>query len=329
MLYNKLRIREAFDPRSDISIPLGNGKQARVSERYPAKILGAEGELTWKANRDDQLFMVEGAGDGKKYSIQVTPNELEIYEGVSLKPAEVREAFGGQAWLDAAKREQTPKNAGMTKVIGILCLTFALAAGIIGFGANSTGDLMTSQTLQVSQANPLAGFSIEFTQPERPVMLKMTVQSTLPENTFADLDLIVVSPNEVETIVSFEEFWNETGIDEGVAWRESDLDDSEAFVPFLAGTHQIQVELGNEPTTQLARVNDVSVKIDVYSNHLSPNILFGYAAIVGIIGLMLMMRSGGFNPRVIFMLISGAVLLFLLISSAGLSSILDVLLGFF
>jgi hypothetical protein len=312
MLFNKLRSREAFDPQNSATIPVGGGKNARVEERYPAKILGAEGELSWRATRGDRLYMVEGSGDGKSYSVQVTPNELEIYEGEPLSQQAAAVAFGEEA-MQKFKVQTGQQSGGLGRMIGIVCIAFAIAAAIIGFGASGTGQMMLSQQVTLSSAQPAVSIPIDFVQTQRPVMVQMSVVGSIPENSFADVDMSVVAPNEVESLIVSEEFWHETGVDEGEFWREQDLNGSGEFVPFLAGMHDIELELGTEPPEQLTRVSSVTMQVDVISGRMSPNFLFGYAVIVAVIGLFLTFRGGGSGGMgcglFIFLAIGGVILL--------------------
>ncbi|MDQ7034905.1 MAG: DUF4178 domain-containing protein [Anaerolineae bacterium] len=55
-LFQKMRFRSEFNAQSDSRLDIGEGKKAYIHERYPAQILGAEGELTWRAKRGDRLL---------------------------------------------------------------------------------------------------------------------------------------------------------------------------------------------------------------------------------------------------------------------------------
>lgn len=329
MLFNKLRIREAFDPQSASTIPVGGGKTARIEERYPAKILGAEGELTWRAQRGDRLYMIEGSGEGKSYSVQATPNELEVYEGMPLSASAVAAAFGADA-MAKVRGVGAEAGGGFGRVIGVICIAFAIAAVIIGFGASSTGQNILSQQVTLTNVQPIVSIPIDFQQVQRPVMVQMKVISPIPENTFADVDMSVVAPNEVEALIVSEEFWHETGVDEGEFWREQDLDGSGEFVPFLVGQHEIELELGSEPPEQLVRVSDVTMQVDVVAGHISANFLFIYAGIVGIVGVFLFFRGGGAGWGLLVILGIGAVLLFVLFSGGAdwLGVVFDILSAF-
>ena len=102
-LYRKIRFRAQFDAKTSRTLDVENGKKAFINERYPAQIIGAEGELTWRATRGEQLWIAEGAGFGKKYSIQQTENELEVHEGKAIEEVELAEAMGNEKWASEIK----------------------------------------------------------------------------------------------------------------------------------------------------------------------------------------------------------------------------------
>jgi hypothetical protein len=304
MLFNKLRIREAFDPAEATAIPVGNGEFARVTERYPARVMGVEGELTWRAKRGDNLTMIEGVRFDKKYSVQATASEIEIHEGTKLDTTRVKALFGEEASRSAASA-----GMGLGREIGIVAIGFAILALILAFVVSGTGNLIAEQTVQASKT--LEGsFPVEFTAPGRPVILKLTSQTDLPENTVADLDVSVMSPDESETFVTFQDFWHETGVDEGEAWREQRLDATDTFVPFLAGMHTVNV--GLDETSQ---IETLSVRVEIRDQHISPTYLLGYSAMLGVIGLVLVFTGKERNNFAVLFIIIVIIIVGVLIAS--------------
>lgn len=304
VLFNKLRIREAFDPASATSIPVGEGESARVTERYPARVMGVEGELTWRAKRGDTLTMIEGVRGDKKYSVQATSSEIEIHEGTKLDSATVRALFG-----EEASRSIAPGGMTLGREIGIVAIGFAILALILAILVSGTGNLIADQTLEVSKTQE-GSFPVEFTAPGRPVIVKMTSQIDLPENTVADLDVSVMSPDESETFVTFQDFWHETGVDEGEFWREKRLDATDTFVPYLAGMHTVNV--GLDETSQIERL---SVRVEIRDQHISPAYLLGYSALLGVIGPALVFTGKGQNNLAVLIIIIVVVIIGVLIAT--------------
>lgn len=282
-LYSRLRIREAFNPMQDRAIPVGNGRKIAVHERYPARILGAEGELTWKAKPGDTLTMVEGAGYGKRYSVQFTSEELEIHEGDPWQAMAVAKAFNSSKWIEQLKRQES--TAKLQGILGIICFVFAAIAAVMGLSANSSGEQIATQQFSLSIASPSYTFPIDFDQVERPAIVSMSMIGSLPANTSVDLEVSVTSPNEVKTYLFTKSFWHETGRDEDGPWVETDYNVSDMFVPTLNGSHIVEVLLEDN-----VGVEGLELAVNVKRNHTLPLWYAVYAVIVGLVGVVLLYR---------------------------------------
>jgi hypothetical protein len=314
VLFRKLRIKEAFDPHTSTRIPLGDGKTARVTERYPARIMGAEGELTWRAKRGDQVFMIEGVGENALYSIQVSPNELEVHEGVKLSQDAVKQAFGVQTG-SALEAMTFP----LAREIGIICMLFALAAFIIAMLVSGTGTPIIDKTLMVTRTQE-GSVPVTFETAGRPVIVRLAFETSLPENSFADVDVVVTAPDESETYVSLQEFWHETGVDEGEFWREQRMTGEDIFVPYLTGAHILSVALD-----ETSPIESAQVRLSVVDQHISPSWLLGYAAVVGIIGALLFFSARSGSSGAILIMIGIVVIIGILIATGV--NLGDLLLG--
>jgi hypothetical protein len=280
-LYRKLRLQKPFNPHNDSAIPVGD-RFVRVHERYPARIDGAEGELTWRATQGEQLYMVEAAGLGKRYSIQATPSELEVHEGDPLTELQVAQAYKDDKWI-----KQVTSQAGMASIlvtVGVICLVFALFALIVGFAMNNSGEPVVSQTVNIGAVEESeAVIPIEFDQVNRPAIITVALRGGLPENTGFDLDISVMSPNETETFLFIKEFWHETGRDEDGPWRETAYSASDMFVPTVPGRHELVLTM--EDT--MAGFSEFQVDVGVVRNHITPLWYIVYAVVAGLIGLIL------------------------------------------
>ncbi len=280
-LFTKLRIREAFNPMQDSAIPVGNGRRVAVHERYPARILGAEGELTWKAKPGDTLEMVEGAGHGKRYSVQFTGEELEIHEGDPWQAMAMAKAFNSPKWIEQIKRRESTTT--LQGILGVICIAFAAIAAVMGFGANNSGEQIAMQQFSLSTASPSYSFPIDFDQVERPAIVSMSMIGSLPANTSLDLEVSVTSPNEVKTYLFTKSFWHETGSDDEGPWAEADYQVSDMFVPTLNGSHMIEVLLEDN-----VGVEGLEMVVNVKRNHTMPLWYAVYAVIVGFVGVVLL-----------------------------------------
>jgi hypothetical protein len=282
VFFKKNRIRAQFDPQTSTSIPLGDNSSAWVRERYPAMIVGAEGELTWRAAAGDTLTMVEAAAGGKRYSIQVTSQELELYEGVPLDEPLVAKAFGDEKWARRSERHQ--QNQFLFFFAGAASLVFACVGLVLGAAFWNSGNLVASETLRLDTTMPSALIPLDITNAGRPVMVDLKLQGTLPVNTYAEIDVNVIDPEDNESAVFSREFWHETGTDSDGSWEESDYAVTGKFVPASSGPHEIEVEL-----SELAPgISGVTVKANVYKNHVHPTWFLGFGGLTAILGFGLL-----------------------------------------
>jgi hypothetical protein len=287
VLFNRLRVRAPFNIHTDNNIPIAPDKSARVTERYPARVMGVEGELTWRAKRGDQLNMIEGVAGGKKYSIQATESELEFHEGSVLSQDAIKAMLGAEV-----AKEYAEARRNLPVEIGAMLLFFAFAGLLLAglFWMSGRGNVVINERYTL-QAGVETDVPVTFSAPGRPVTFRVALLTDMPENTFNDLEVSVMSPDETETVVAFPDFWHETGVDEGEFWREQQTEGNDAFVPFQAGAHVIQLEL--DPASNLPQVE---MLLEVRDQHISatPLLIFaGFAGIVGFILLLLGMRSKG------------------------------------
>ena len=278
-LFRKMRFRSEFDIKTSRQIDVGDGKKAHINERYPAQIVGAEGELTWRATHGEQLIVAEGAGFGKKYSIQQTADELEVYEGKAIDETELAQAMGNAKW-----EEEIKNRANWTTTIGlvaVLCILFGVVALVGAVLASGTGDLIVAESITLSTGNPEITIPVNFEVAERPAIVGINMQTSLPQNTYMDMEIAIVSPDGEETDLFEAEFWHETGSDEDGPWQEWDYVGEEVFVPFQVGDHTMKFILGDTP------VDTVSANIEIRANHIVPIWLIIYGMVVGGIGVLL------------------------------------------
>lgn len=278
-LYRKIRLTAPFAPRTARMIPIGN-KSVRVHERYPAKIDGAEGELTWRARPGEQVYMVEAAGNGKRYSIQATASELEVHEGVAISELDLARQFGDEAWI--RRIQARARNKALASTIGAICLVFAVFALIAGIALDGTGEVILQQRVQMPavEESELV-VPVELDQVNRPAVISLSLVGGLPVNSAFDVDVSIRSPNEVETFLFLNEYWHETGRDEDGPWTETSYQVSNMFVPTVAGLHALVITL--EDTVPTGR-QTVEFDLEVRRNHITPLWYIVYAIGVSIAG---------------------------------------------
>jgi hypothetical protein len=282
-LFRKLRVREPFDAQTSATLPTGEGGQVRIHERYPAEIMGAEGELTWRAKTGDNLYMAEAFGNGKRYSVQQTADELEIHEGIPLTQEQVATAFKDPKWLESLK-----KVAHRGKTLAIIGALFILF-GVLGIGAaiwaSTTGERTVTQTLTLSRANPIATIPVEFNQIGRASIVSVNAQGALPLPSSIDIDVSIDSPDGMENELFTLELWRESGSDDEGYWEETQASASDMFVPFQTGTHNLEVALGE------GDLDTISVGVDLRRNHVMPMWFIVYGVVMAVIGGIILFLS--------------------------------------
>lgn len=278
LLSSKVRIKLPFDPRFGTTIPVDEKTNFWVKERYPARVFGAEGELTWQAKRGDQLLMVEGMSSGANYSVQFTEEELEMYRAKQVKPEELAQAFGKPEWLRQLKR-QTEMKGGyrIAAMIAILmaCVGFAFAA----FAA-TTGEKVIDQKLTLSSAAETPSvIPVTFSQTGRPAVISLEVLTSLPANSVItpEIDVSIVDPDGKRTDLTTQEFWHETGFDDEGSWTDKRAKGSKHFVPNKEGTHQLEISLEDSP------YSTIDVQVQVKRNE----ILYTWFGCYGILAALL------------------------------------------
>lgn len=287
VLYRKIRFRGQFNPRSDSRLDLGE-KQAFIHERYHASIVGAEGELTWRAKPGERLFVAEGAGSGLKYSIQQTAEELEIHEGRPIDERSLANAFKNQAWLD--KLESYKKNRRTYQVAAVACLVAALIAVFAAISVNSSGTEERPEIVELSDNSPSDTVTIDF-ENQRPAIVGIKLIDTrLPANSFIDIDVNMVSPDGTSQYLFAQELWHETGVDEDGTWRETQYETSQMFVPTQSGEHELDISYDGSV------IDDLTIEVSIRRDHIMPMWFFIYAVVAGIAGVIFWFMASSQRP---------------------------------
>ncbi|MBX3063255.1 MAG: DUF4178 domain-containing protein [Anaerolineae bacterium] len=309
VIFKKLRLKEAFNPLSDREIPVGSGKKARVRERYPAKILGAEGELTWRATAGEKLTMIEGAGDGKKYSIQFTPEELEVYEGTPIDEATVAQTFGDMAWAERVRKQVSGQKLRGT--LGLICIVFGIISIILAAVANGSGTLALSQDLWITNDAQVVQIPLEIAAAGRPMQVRVWLKNDIAANSSYDVEVSMISPDESEAFLFDLDFWHETGSDEDGPWTEKGYYGEDTFVPFQTGTHELEIgysqpEAGDTTTVVPTSYPTMQLQVAAYKDRMFPGWFIVYSVITLVIGGALFLSGAmkvGWGPIIVILII--------------------------
>ncbi|MEJ2577873.1 MAG: DUF4178 domain-containing protein [Kineosporiaceae bacterium] len=287
----KVRQWGPFDVYRGPVIPLGDGRQVPVVERYPARVLGVDGELTSRVRRGDELLLVEGRLGDTRCDVEATANELDCSCGRLLDDDEIEAAFGAEA----AERLTPPRPlslliAGVVLGSVVIALIMAGASALYGRGRV----ILAEESAAVTVTTPWTA-ELDLNHPGRPVQIEFTLLDYLPKNTYSDLDVSIISPDGTDTLISTPDFWHETGIDEGEHWDEEQHVVRSTFVPAQQGRHTLLLELDPEGALPAA-----SVRLQVRDAHLwtTPWLIFaGVAGVIGVIALIRGARSARWLPE--------------------------------
>jgi hypothetical protein len=228
--------------------------------------------------------MAEGATRGKRYSVQQSDEELEIYEGRSIDALEVATAFGDKSWIQQIKGQQSRKQfAGL---VAIVCITFAVISLVMAAYFENVGEHVLRENIQITEPDVSFFYDIELDQLNRPTVVSVET-AYLPANTYADFEVNITSPNGVITELFEKTLWHETGSDSDGPWDESAYVVSNMFVPTVAGQHTLEILFDSESTASLP----LQITLAVRRNHITPLWLVVYAVVTGVIGGIALLRS--------------------------------------
>ncbi|MEO1444323.1 MAG: DUF4178 domain-containing protein, partial [Chloroflexota bacterium] len=174
-IYKKERFRSQFNARTDRAIELKSGTFP-IHELYPARIVGAEGELTWRAQEDERLYVAEGARGGQRYSVQQTEEEIEVYTGVGVSELEVAKAFNDEKWIKRVNARVT--RGEHMRMIGGLSILFAIGAIAMAIAVSAIGERVEQTVVPIRESAEFV--DVDFNQPGRPAVVNMSLRGGLP-----------------------------------------------------------------------------------------------------------------------------------------------------
>lgn len=289
-IFTKKRLREQFDARNSSVLTMGE-LRIPIRENYPAKIVGAEGELTWRAQENERLHMAEGAQAGKRYSVQQTDEEIEVYEGRAVDEEKLAAAFGDETWLAAiAQRKQ---RRGNRQLIASLCILFAIGALALAMVASALGEQVQQTSVPLRSDGTASTIPVAFDSAGRPSVVSLQLNGTLNTNTYLDVDVGIVAPDNTESYLFTKSFWHETGYDDEGAWTDIQSRGNGIFVPLSAGEHRLTVTV--DPTSTFR--GDISAQVTIRRNIVMAQWLVGYAVVIGIVGVIYWFSANGASSK--------------------------------
>jgi hypothetical protein len=271
-LYKKITPARPFNPKIAAAIPVEGG-DAKVKERAPAKIIALLGELTWRARVGETLEYIDAEWGGKRYSAEVTPTELELHEGKAMTEVEVWQAFGRDDLIKQVEKVEAGRKPFQFLMAVAALLMLLSCCG--SFYATLSGEtLLPAQSVTLTPGE--AGKQIIPFEVKSPgAVHQISLQTSLPTNSWAEVEVSVFDTQNNEFDLSAKEFWDETGSDDEGPWHENDLSSSHLFMPDEAGPYQVQIAMDE------ATVSSLTVQVTVEDNIILSRYFILYAVICG------------------------------------------------
>ena len=225
------------------AIPVGEGKQAMVKERAKAKVIGLDGELTWRANMGEEIMYIDASEGDTKYAVEVTLDEVELHAGQEIPEETVWEAFGNQKMVDALKSQG--QSGGAYRLLARACLLFFILGFLAMCGAGTSGTSVASQTLPVSQGAETVSAPFTISNGSRLHLLSLNATQPPASNDWGTVNISLVDANEKRTFIMSKQF----GL--------GDSSVSHLFRPNSTGVHRLAVTMDN------SKVSSVQVRATI------------------------------------------------------------------
>lgn len=275
---------QGYDPRRAFHIPTSHGN-VRVKERAPAKVVQMAGEFTWRVKVGDRMNYLDASSRGKRYSLEYTKEEIELFEGTPLKAEQVWRAFGRE---DLAEREvKRARRQAAFRTVAALCGLFALI-GLLGAGvALVSGQAVLRKEVTLNQGSTAVNIgSFVVSKPNRPHQVRLRT-SGMPVNNWAVVDVTAYGPAEGEFYLFSAEFWDEEGRDSEGYWHEKDYREENVFVPDEAGPYRLELSM------EEATVPQIPVQVIVREGVILSRYFFLYSCAAIAAAFMLLVFSAG------------------------------------
>ena len=130
------------------TIPVPGGA-ARVIERAQAKIIALDGELTWRAKVGERIRYMDAKKGEQRYSVEFTPDEVELSAGKSVAEEAVWQSLGNQEMVDALQKQKTTR--GIYRRLALASLLFLLLSCGCMLFTSASGTSLLQQDITLSR----------------------------------------------------------------------------------------------------------------------------------------------------------------------------------
>ncbi len=127
--------------------PDPNGPLYDAEDFGIARIVFLEGEFTWKAKPSEELIYFDYRKGKKRFSMEISRNEIQLIRGKVLTEKQVRSAFGLPASASEskntdAKKKKSRKKKGVSGIVVLTGLIISVLLLVLAGWATTTGDLL-------------------------------------------------------------------------------------------------------------------------------------------------------------------------------------------
>jgi hypothetical protein len=224
------------------------GKKAMVSESGTCSVTDFEGQIPWEIQRGEQLRYVDLTSGSTLYSAEIAPEtgEIEWFQGRRMQDREVLALFGLEHLLTKLDRRQFVKRD--RRFFGLICLALAILSFIMYGVSFGKGKVIASgnTTAQVAGEDGQRFGPYKLDKVNRVYRLRISSQMT---STSMWVQGVLESSDAGAVFDVDEEFWDESGYDEG-AWHEWILEAHKEFR--LDAPRDVFVRLYSDPEAAAA-----------------------------------------------------------------------------
>lgn len=141
---------DSIDIESDSSFIQFDGRKIKKSDGYTARIVLAEGELSWQPEIGKPVLCYDFKNRGNHYTIEQSENEVSITRGERLSHGEIIEAFNIENFKEIYNQTIKKRSEFIWKsriYLAGMCISFLLTVYNCSSGAPVKGIMNTRQIL--------------------------------------------------------------------------------------------------------------------------------------------------------------------------------------
>jgi hypothetical protein len=254
-------------------IPVPGGK-AEVTERAQARIVALAGEMTWRATVGQQIKYMDAKAGDKLYSVEFTPDEVEIHEGVPVAEEDVWQSLGNQPMVEALQKQQNVRRNYRRLAVASMIFFFLSLCAMTSSTAG--GSSIFEQTMTLTRGEAVQSNLYTVKNVGRIHEIRLTASN--PTNDWGAIDVTAIDQQGDKQLLFTKTF----GTDDNQL--------SHYIRPSENGEYRLGLTLkdGTQPTA------DVTLR--VRSGIWASSLFFLFAIPVAVMGFIFFILGRGVNP---------------------------------